>query len=87
MYVCMYTASHDPIEDREYCQLLLAKDTQALEVQKLMLQLELAKLQTSMASAVLDNRHNPRPDKIFGCPFRPTADALPTTMAAHLRSR
>lgn len=46
------TAFHEPPQDKEYRRLLLAKETQQLEVQKLQLQLELTKLQASTGSVV-----------------------------------
>jgi len=48
------TASNERTQDQEFRRLLLTKETQALEVQKLQLQLELAKLQAPTGTVVLD---------------------------------
>ena len=85
-------ASPNPPQDLDFRRLLLAKETQMIEVEKLKLQLELARIQAS--SNFHDFLTNPLqakphdPSKIFGRPSRPAANMLyPATMAAHSGTR
>ena len=48
----IHSAPQEPSRDLDYRRLVIAKETQILEVQKLQLQLELAKLQVSSGSVV-----------------------------------
>ena len=74
-----------PSRDLDYRRLVLAKETQMLEVQKLQLQLELAKLQVSSGS-VVSGESNPIAARTFDqtkslrdlC--APAADYIPTTL-------
>ena len=55
------SASPDPPQDLDFRRLLLAKETQMIEVEKLKLQLELARIQASSNSTISDGSN-----KIFG---------------------
>ena len=55
------SASPDPPQDLDFRRLLLAKETQMIEVEKLKLQLELARIQASSNSTISDGSN---PDKL-----------------------
>lgn len=60
------SASADPPHDLEFRRLLLAKEAQLIEVEKLKLPLELARIQASSNSTITDGSNPSRPYKVFG---------------------